>query len=183
LYSEGVPTFTLAEYIELESRAQYKNEFCNGEIRPMRRPTVRHDDVAMQLIVLIGSHLRGSHCRCYTARLRVATPGEYYTYPDLSVVCGHPEFSSKDPDALVNPTMLVEIVSPESEDYDLGFKAYMYRDVPTLRELLLVTQDRYEVEHYQWQPDGSWLLRYCKGLDAVVELPSIGYTLQTPRAL
>jgi Uma2 family endonuclease len=100
------------------------------------------------------------------------------TYPDLSVACEKPQFTDAHVDTITNPTLVVEILSPSTQDYDLGTKAKLYRAIPSLRELLIVSQATYEVELYRRQADGAWSLIEAKGLDAAVELQSIGYTLQ-----
>jgi Uma2 family endonuclease len=108
----------------------------------------------------------------------LATPSGLYTYPDLSVTCEEPQFADEQVDTLVNPTLLVEILSPSTENYDRGKKAKLYRAIPSLQELLCIAQDSYEVELYRRQPDGSWSLVEVKGLEAEVVLTSIGYTLK-----
>ena len=127
---------------------------------------------------LIGQHLRGKRCEAFTANMRVlATASGLYTYPDLSVACEEPQFADAQVDSLTNPALLVEILSPSTEDYDRGKKAKLYRAIPSLQELLLIAQDSYEVELYRRQADGSWSLMEAKGLEAGIALTSIGYTL------
>jgi Uma2 family endonuclease len=101
-----------------------------------------------------------------------------YTYPDLSVVCGERRYADAHVDTLTNPTLLVEVLSPSTEDYDRGGKAAMYRRLPSLQELLIISQDSYEVELSRRMPDGSWSLLEAVGLEASIDLHSIGYTLR-----
>ena len=127
---------------------------------------------------LIGQHLRGKRCEAFTANMRVlATASGLYTYADLSVVCEEPQFADAQVDTLTNPTLLVEILSPSTEDYDRGKKAKLYRAIPSLQELLFIAQDSYEVELYRRQPDGTWSLIEANGLESAIALASIGYTL------
>ena len=115
----------------------------------------------------------------HSAEMRVlALPSGLYTYPDLSVVCGKPQYADSQVDTLTNPTLLVEILSPSTEAYDRGQKAKLYRSIPSLQELLLIEQETYEVELYRRQPDGTWSIISALGLDSSIELTSIGYTLQ-----
>jgi Uma2 family endonuclease len=107
----------------------------------------------------------------------LATASGLYTYPDLSVACEEPQFADVQVDTLTNPTLLVEILSPSTEDYDRGKKAKLYRAIPSLQELLIIAQDSYEVELYRRQADGSWSLMEAKGLESAIALASIGYTL------
>lgn len=170
---------TPEEYLELERKAEYKSEYYRGKIFAMSGCTRRHDWVATQLTLLIGQHLRGKNCRRYSSDMRVLVQANgLYTYPDLSVVCGEAQFADPHVDTLLNPILLVEILSPSTEDYDRGRKAAMYRQIPSLQELLLIAQESYAVELYRRHPDGTWLLIEVSGLDAAVELTSIGYTLR-----
>ncbi len=107
----------------------------------------------------------------------LAAPSGLYTYPDLSVVCGEPQFLELQDDTLLNPALIVEILSPSTEDYDRGKKAKMYRAMPSLQELLFIAQDSYDVELYRRQTDGTWSLIGANGLDGSIELTSIQYTL------
>lgn len=173
------PFVTPEEYLELERKAEFRSEYHGGQIFAMSGGSSRHDDIVAQLSGLVGQQLRGKKCKWYTANMRVlADPSRLYTYPDLSAVCGEPRFADSHQDTLTNPTLLVEVLSPSTEDYDRGRKAAMYRKIPSLRELLIIAQDRYEVELYRRGPDGTWSLLEAVGLEASIELQSIGYTLR-----
>jgi Uma2 family endonuclease len=166
------------EYLEMERKAEYKSEYCHGEMFAMSGGSRKHDRIAFRLTILIGQHLRGKRCEAFTANMRVlAASSGLYTYPDLSVACEEPQFADAQVDTLTNPALLVEILSPSTEDYDRGKKAKLYRAIPSLQELLLIAQDSYEVELYRRQTDGSWSLMEAKGLEAGIALTSIGYTL------
>ena len=170
--------FTPEEYLERERKAEYKSEYSNGEIFAMSGVSRVHDLIAAQMHVLVGQHLRGQKCRWHTSDMRVlvASTG-LYTYPDLSATCEQPQYADAQVDTLLNPTLLVEIISSTTEDYDRGKKARRYRDMPSLKELLLIAQDQYDLELYRRQDDGNWILFHAVGLDAAVELTSIGLTL------
>jgi Uma2 family endonuclease len=128
---------------------------------------------------LIGQHLDGGKCEFFTANMRVLVEASgLYTYPDLSVVCGEPRFADPYVDSLTNPTLLIEVLSPSTEDYDRGRKAAMYRKIPSLQELLLIAQDSHELELSRRMPDGNWSLMAASGLEASIDLQSIGYTLR-----
>lgn len=169
---------TPEEYLAREREADYKSEHYNGRIFAMSGGSRQHDWIISQLSVLIGQHLRGKGCRWYTANMRVlAQPSGLITSPDLSVVCGPPRFADPHVDTLVNPVLLVEVLSPSTEDSDRGRKAAMYRQIPPLQELLLIEQQSYAVALYRRNPDGTWLFIEVAGLDASIEQTSIGYTL------
>jgi Uma2 family endonuclease len=169
---------TPEEYLELERKAEYKSEYYNGEIFAMSGASRRHNTIAMHLYGLVDQHLRGKKCRAYPSDMRVlVASGGLYTYPDLSATCEEPQFADARTDTLLNPTLLVEILSPSTENYDRGNKAKFYRAMPSLKELLLISQDRFDVDLYRRQDDGTWVLFNAVGLDASVELTSIGCTL------
>jgi len=166
------------EYLEIERKAEYKSEYYNGEMFAMSGASRRHDRIVVPLTILIGQHLKGKRCETFSANMRVlATPSGLYTYPDLSVACDEPQFADPHVDTLTNPTLLVEVLSPSTENYDRGKKAKLYRAIPSLQELLFIAQDSYEVELYRRQPDGTWSLIEARGLESAIALTSIGYTL------
>src|SRR5450759_2386596 len=138
----------------------------------------RHDRIVVPLTILIGQHLKGKRCETFSANMRVlATPSGLYTYPDLSVACDEPQFADPHVDTLTNPALLVEILSPSTENYDRGKKAKLYRAIPSLQELLSITQESYEVELYRRQPEATWALIEARGPESEITLTSIGYTL------
>jgi Uma2 family endonuclease len=100
------------------------------------------------------------------------------TYPDISVVCGDPEFDEEDEDAITNPTLIVEVPSPSTEAYDRGDKFDHYRCLPSLQEYLLISQDRCRIERFLRQPDGTWVLSTVRDLKATMRLPSIDCDLR-----
>ena len=166
------------EYLEIERKAEDKSEYYKGEMFAMSGVSRRHDRIVVPLTILIGQHLKGKRCETFSANMRVlATPSGLYTYPDLSVACDEPQFADAHVDTLTNPTLLVEVLSPSTENYDRGKKAKLYRAIPSLQELLFIAQDSYEVELYRRQPDGTWSLIEARGLESAIALTSIGYTL------
>jgi Uma2 family endonuclease len=172
-------SFTPEEYLELERKAEDKSEYYNGQILAMSGASRWHDRIVTQLAFLIERHLASKPCEAFSSGMRIlAVPSGLYTYPDLSVACEEPQFTDSQVDTLTNPTLLVEVLSPSTESYDRGTKAKLYRAIPSLRELLIVSQDSYEVELYRRQPGGTWQLIEASGLDASIELQSIGYTLR-----
>jgi Uma2 family endonuclease len=172
------PFLSPEEYLEIERKAEYKSEYYHGEMFAMSGVSRTHDRINVRLTSLVDHHLRGRRCETFSANMRVlATSSGLYTYPDLSVVCEEPQFADAHVDTLTNPALLVEILSPSTEDYDRGKKAKLYRAIASLRELLFIAQDSYEVELYRRQADGSWSLMEAAGLESAITLTSIGYTL------
>jgi Uma2 family endonuclease len=172
------PRLSPEEYLDIERKAEFKSEYYNGEMFAMSGGSRYHDRIASQLSGLVWQHLRKSRCEMYTANMRVRTPGGLYTYPDLSIACAEPQFYDKEVDTLLNPTLLVEILSPSTEGYDRGRKAELYRAIPSLRELLIVAQDRLHVELFRRVEGGPWDFSEADGLGGSVELTSIGLTLR-----
>src|SRR5207244_6997396 len=122
----------------------------------------------------MGNPLKGRPCVLFNSdlRLKIVATG-LCTYPDLSVVCGPLELAGAEDDVIVNPTLLAEVLSDSTEAYDRGKKFEHYRQIPTLKEYLLVSQKEPRIEQFIRQPDGRWLLSEAAGLDASLELPSL----------
>src|SRR2546427_2506159 len=166
------------EYLRLERQAEYKSEYLNGEIFAMSGATRKHNLVTGNILSEFNRQLKGKACEAYASEMRVKiTTGGLYTYPDVVVVCGEPEFEDNYLDTLLNPTVLVEVLSKSTERYDRIAKTSYYRTLDSLKEHLLVSQDESRVEHYVKQADGTWLLIEHRSLDSNVELQSIGCCL------
>jgi len=174
-----VPYISPEEYLRRERLAEYKSEYLNGEIFAMAGASEQHNLIAGNIFGELREQLKTGSCRAYTSdmRVRVRSNG-LYTYPDVIVVCGEPQFEDKEVDTLVNPTVLGEVLSRATERYDRIAKTTYYRTIDSLAEHLLVAQDEIRVEQYIRQADGQWLMLEFLTRDAVVDLPSIGCTLK-----
>ncbi|HEV3471265.1 MAG TPA: Uma2 family endonuclease [Pyrinomonadaceae bacterium] len=162
----------------LERRSEFKSEYFDGEIHAMTGASRAHNLVTTNVIASLWSQLRGRQCEVYPADMRVRIPtANVYTYPDVTVVCGEPTFEDDYVDTLLNPTLLVEILSKSTAKYDRTVKLGYYRTLESLAEYLLIWQDEYRVEQYTKQPDGRWLLTDVAGPEGVVELSSVGCAL------
>ena len=148
---------TEAEYLAIERAAEFKSEFYAGEMFAMAGASPAHNRLKENLILELGTRLRGGPCHTYSSdqRVRVDRTG-LYTYPDLVVVCGKDEVDPADRDTLVNPTVIVEVLSPSTAKYDRGKKFDHYRTIASLREYVLVWQDEVRVERFVRRPDGEW---------------------------
>ena len=165
---------TPEEYLEFERKAETKHEYFNGEIFAMSGAKRNHNKIVGNLSGLIWQHLKGKDCEFYPADMRVFVPETgLYTYPDLVVVCGEPEFKDDVFDTLLNPVLLVEVLSETTESYDRGKKFQHYRSIESLREYVLVAQDEARIEKYVKTGDGFWLLSEAVGLDAEIEFAAI----------
>ena len=168
------PHLTPEEYLEIERKAEYKSEYYGGEMFAMSGARRAHNLIAMNVGGALYNQLRGRSCEAYPSdmRVRVSATG-LYTYPDVVVVCGKPQFADNEMDSLVNPTMLVEILSPGTEAYDRGRKFEHYRKIESLRQYLLVASERVSVELFTRQAGGQWLLNSAAGLEEELDLESI----------
>jgi len=168
---------TAEEYLAIERKAETKSEFYDGEMFLMAGATREHNLISGNIFRRIANGLEGKPCETYTNDMRVRTPATgLFTYPDVVVVCGEPQFDDKEFDTLLNPTLIVEVLSRSTASYDKGGKFADYRTIESLREYVMVAQDRYEIEHHAKQTDGRWVLTDVRGLDANVELGSIECT-------
>src|SRR5579883_1139367 len=139
---------TPEEYLEIERKAEFKSEYYRGEVFAMSGASMEHSELAFRLNVLVGAHLRGRQCRGFTSDLRIEVAAGYL-YPDLSVVCGEPKLADDRFDILLNPNLIVEILSPSTERWDRGKKSGLYRAIPSLQEYVLISQDEPHVEVYR----------------------------------
>ena len=169
---------TEAEYLEIERAAEVKSEFFDGEMFAMAGGTPQHSLIGSNLIREFGNHLENSPCLAYNADLRIKVDASgLCTYPDLSVICGPLQFAEGTDDTVVNPTVLVEVLSTSTEAYDRGRKFEHYRQIPTLQEYLLVSQTEPRIEQFIRQSDGRWLLNEAAGMEKKIELPSLKITI------
>jgi len=166
------------EYLSLERRSELKHEYLNGEIYATAGASRRHNFIAGDVYASLLSQLRGRGCDVYSGDMRVKVPAaDLYTYPDVTVVCGEPELEDAEVDTLLNPTLIVEVLSRTTESYDRGVKFAYYRTLSSFAEYLVLALDRVYAEHWVRQGDGGWLLTETDRREDVLELPSIGCTL------
>lgn len=168
---------TELEYLAFERDAETKHELVNGEIVAMSGGSPRHNVIAANIIGELRGRLKELNCRPTTSDQRVRIPDTgLYTYPDVTVICGPPKFSSNDANTICNPTVIFEILSPKTEAYDRGAKFDHYRRCSSLVEYVLVSQHERLIEHYRRTDIGQWVLTVYRG-DGEVELPTLGCTL------
>lgn len=166
---------TPEDYLKFERLSQEKHEYFNGEIFAMTGASEKHNLIAMSTSASLYAQLRKSPCKVYPSDMRVKIPRSY-TYPDVSVVCDTPKFEDKEFDTLLNPTVIIEVLSPSTEAYDRGGKFQSYRTLSSLQEYLLISQDSVRIEHYV-RRDHEWVFSDTTSLESVVMLPSINCSL------
>src|SRR5437016_3013728 len=172
---QRISKLTPAEYLAIERAAELRSEYYRGEMFAMAGGSARHSRIKTNVLVELGVRLKGHECAPYDSDLRVCVAATgLYTYPDASVICGPLEFDDEHRDTVLNPTVLVEVLSESSEAYDRGKKFNHYRRIESLQEYLLVSQDEPKIEHYLRCDDGSWKLTEAAGLEVTLRLPSLG---------
>jgi Uma2 family endonuclease len=169
---------TPSEYLSVERKSEYKSEYIDGMIVAMTGASREHNLIAVNISREFSRQLKGRRCETYASDMRVKVPStRLYTYPDVVVVCGEPQFEDGELDTLLNPTVIVEVLSASTEMYDRGKKFGFYRTIESLAEYLLVAQDECRVEQYVRQADGRWLLSDHHSIGDVFALTSIGCEL------
>jgi Uma2 family endonuclease len=167
-------TYTPEEYLTLERQADHRSEYYAGEIFAMSGASETHNLITGNIFALLHTQLRGRPYRVYMSDMRVkVSPTGLYTYPDVVAICGAREFDDVQRDTLLNPNVIIEVLSSSTEAYDRGNKAVQYRQLPSLTEYLLVSQEQMHVEQYIRQADGQWLFSEVSGKDAHIHLPSV----------
>lgn len=175
--SNPISKLTEEQYLAVERAAEFKSEFLDGVMYAMSGGSPRHSSLAVSILAELHGILRGSECRVFNSDLRVRVSSRMYTYPDVSVVCGKPLLADEQRDVLLNPVVIFEVLSPSTELYDRGPKLQLYRTIPSLKEYLLVDQNKVRIEQYIHQDARTWTLRDHEGLDAVLKMDSIGASL------
>ncbi len=179
LPAEKLPVrlYTLEEYMEMEEHSLEKHEFIDGAIYAMSGSTPKHAAITANAIVAIGSQLKKGSCRVYSGDLKIATDMRgHFCYPDAVIVCGKPRFHDKFQDVLLNPTVIIEVLSPSTEGYDRGEKFKRYRRIGSLTDYLLISQNQPLVEHFSKQAEG-WVMQDADKLGGKIKLKTLKMTL------
>ena len=162
------------EYLASERIADIKHEYFAGDVYAMTGASRNHNIIVAVVIARLYSQLETRKCTVYPSDLRVKMARQHsYVYPDVSVVCGEEWFEDSHNDTLINPTVIIEVLSPSTEMFDRGKKFEQYRQIPSLREYILIAQDRMVVEQFVRQSQHEWLLIVHSGADAILKLGSI----------
>jgi Uma2 family endonuclease len=171
-----VQRWTVKEYLAFEMSSEIKHEYFDGEIYAMTGASRKHNLISMNTASALHVQLAETPCETYQGDMRVQVSAVQYVYPDVTVVCDEPQFSDEKPDTLLNPTVLIEVLSPSTEGYDRNIKSEYYRTLESLQEYLLISQEKCHIEHYVRHND-KWLIADVNNLDEIVELTSIKCTL------
>jgi Uma2 family endonuclease len=160
------------DYLGFERQSEFRHEFYKGEIFQMSGASRKHNTI-------VCNQLRGKNCEGYANDMRVHIPATgLFTYPDVVIVCGEPKFLDDEFDTLLNPVVLIEVLSPSTADFDRGRKFWHYQSIESLREYVLIAQDEMNVEHLIKQESGRWHVAEYSAPETEIELPSVGVTLK-----
>lgn len=170
---------TVEEYLEFERASETRHEYLDGEVFAMVRATPKHTLICGATYASLFNQTEDRPCFVYQSDMRVkVSETGLYTYPDIAVLCDEPQFEDGVQDTLLNPAVIIEVLSPSTELYDRGRKFQHYRTITTLQEYVLIAQDSVRVERYSRQADNQWLLADITDLQATVELVSIDCALR-----
>lgn len=172
------PYVTPDDYLAFERQAEYKNEYFDGEIFAMVGASRKHNLITINIARELSQQLKKKPCEVYSSDMRIRIPNaNIYTYADLTVACGEPKFEDAQVDTLLNPNVIVEVLSKSTASYDRRQKFAYYRTIESLTDYILVAQESVHVEHNTRQPDGRWLLSDFRSLEDVLQLDSVQCSL------
>jgi Uma2 family endonuclease len=175
--SEPKQRLTIQDYLAIERDAEMKSEYLDGEMFAMTGASHAHNVIVTNAVAALRPQLRSRGCTLYANDMRVRTPTDLCTYPDVAVVCGERTFDDPRRDTILNPMVVLEVLSESTQDYDRGTKFSHYRTIPSLTDVVLIQQDRPHVEHFMRQASDRWLLLEIDSLESTLELTSIGCVL------
>jgi Uma2 family endonuclease len=170
--AQAQPLLTVEQYLELDRAAETRHEYYKGRMYAMSGGTFRHAQINGNLSGELRAALKGRGCSVLPADMRTAAAG-IYAYPDIVVVCGGAIFHDGRKDVLLNPTILVEVLSASTEGYDRGLKSAHYRKIESLQEYAIVSQIEPRIEIFRRQQNGQWMLAEFIGLDAICRFETL----------
>ena len=166
--------FTAEEYLAMEKESLEKHEFFRGEIFAMAGASARHNVIFSNLFGEIAHRLKGNPCRPYGSDMRIhVAENTLFTYPDISIICGEIVPSKMDENSATKPKVLMEILSPSTKDYDRGGKFKLYRDIPTLKEFIVIESELIGIEAFRVNDNGHWELEEYRSLEQILEVISV----------
>ncbi|WP_276501667.1 Uma2 family endonuclease [Terrimonas pollutisoli] len=177
----GKRNLTIEEYLEFEKTSEEKHEYYKGEIFAMSGSKVPHNTIAMNLSGILVQKLKGKSCKAFNSDQRIYIPqNSLFTYPDISIVCGKVETRDNDDWNLLNPTVIIEVLSKSTRDYDMGGKFALYRDIPTLREYILVDSESLNVYAFRINEGGHWELEEYKKMEDALSIRILELSVPLP---
>ena len=166
--------YTIEEYLQMEETSAEKHEYYQGEIFAMSGAKVQHNMISLNIAIALGNKLKGKTCKPFNSDQRIyVEKNSLFTYPDISIVWGDPETRNNDELNLVNPTVIIEVLSSSTKNYDRGEKFKLYRDIPTLKEYTLVDSESISVEAFYINDTGHWELTEYKNIEDTLFIKAI----------
>lgn len=170
--------YTPEEYLALEEVAEYKSEYFRGEIFAMAGGSVNHTRIAVNIAGSLNAAFEGRPCEAFTSDLQVQVKKNgLYTYPDVSVVCGEPEFADNKNIQLTNPQVIVEVLSPSTANYDRTKKFELYRSLESFEDYVLIDSERVYIEHHHKIAPGKWLMQTYENITETLKIPTIDFEM------
>ncbi len=169
---------TVEEYLRFEKESPEKHEYYQGEIFAMAGASPRHNVIFSNLFIDIGTQLKGNPCKPYGSDLRICIPeNTLFTYPDISIICGEIIPSEADADTAILPVVLIEILSPGTKDYDRGGKFRLYRDIPSLKEYIVIDSESISIEVFRINGKGYWELEEYRFIENTLIIRTVELSL------
>jgi Uma2 family endonuclease len=186
--AQSEPRYTVEEYLALESDSEERHEYLDGQIYLMAGESPEHADICTNLVIQLGMRLRDTNCRVRSKDTKVRSGPSpvprksakgLFSYPDVVVICGEPQYYDENRDVVINPTVIIEVLSDSTEAFDRGEKFLRYQNWnASLTDYILVSQFAVIVEHFVRKPDGSWSYQVYQGLDQSLVIESVDCRLQ-----
>jgi len=171
--------YTIEEYLEMEEASQERHEYYQGEIFAMSGPKVQHGIISGNTFLALGNKLKGKSCRPFNGEQRIhIEKNTLFTYPDIFVVCGEIETPNNDDWNILNPTVIIEVLSPSTKDYDRGQKFKLYRDIPSLKDYILIDSESINIEVFYINEHGNWELNEYKNIEETLSIKSVQVFLE-----
>jgi len=171
--------YTIPEYLELENTATIKHEYYQGELFAMSGATMTHNSIAENLYFHLRLKLKGKPCKPHNSDTRIhIEKNTLFTYPDISVICGEPISLDNDDLNFLNPTIIFEVLSPSTREYDRNEKFRLYKDIPTLKSYILVEPEAINIEAWHMDEQGGWTLKAYNNINELLQIPAINTSLE-----
>ncbi|AHJ30779.1 Uma2 family endonuclease [Nodularia spumigena CS-584] len=170
--------YTPEEYLQIEEKSEYKNEYLDGEIVPMAGGTTNHNEISLNFCTNFKFRMRGKNYKIYMGDVKLSIPRyRIYTYPDVMIIPGEPIYEGTGTTTITNPVIIAEVLSKSTESYDKTSKFRYYRSLPTFKEYIMIDQYEYFVEQFYKNNDGQWVLTEYETQDAVLSLQTIDFQI------
>ncbi|TCD25148.1 Uma2 family endonuclease [Pedobacter psychrodurus] len=170
--------YTIEEYLEMEKASTVKHEYFQGEVFAMSGAGDNHNNIFSNVFIEIGNKLKGKPCRPYGSDKRMNIPeNTLFTYPDISIYCNGLTHTDIDEDTSILPTVIIEILSPSTKNYDRGKKFNLYKDIPSLKEYIMIDSESVSVEAFYVNENKNWAFKDHKEITDVITFVSMGFDL------